>query len=59
MSKKIKCTECAKEFSFTDKDQAFYSLHNFADPIRCKQCQKKLKIKRLKEKRELEEIKVI
>ena len=42
----IKCQDCEHNFYYTDRDQAFYKQHGFADPKRCFNCRRKKKIER-------------
>ena len=46
MDKKIICSDCGKEFVFTENDQRFYEDHNYVPPKRCKDCRKKRKLNR-------------
>ena len=36
--KTITCKDCGNEFIFTEKEQEFYKLKGFSDPLRCKSC---------------------
>ena len=46
MDKKIKCQDCGEEFTFTERDQAFYQEKGFAEPKRCHFCRKARKDRR-------------
>ena len=36
--KNLTCVECAKQFTFTDKEQQFYTERGFQEPKRCSSC---------------------
>jgi len=36
--KKIVCTDCEKEFIFTEREQEFYTEKGFQEPKRCPEC---------------------
>lgn len=36
--KAIVCKDCGQEFTFTEREQEFYSSKNFSEPVRCKAC---------------------
>jgi len=36
--KDLSCVECAKQFTFTDKEQQFYTERGFQEPKRCSSC---------------------
>ncbi len=59
MNRELRCVECKHVFTFTDKEQAFYSSHRFPDPIRCPRCRKAIKLKREERQAELDEAKVV
>lgn len=46
MDKKIKCQDCGEEFTFTERDQAFYQEKGFEEPKRCHFCRKARKDRR-------------
>jgi len=39
--KTLRCVDCGNEFSFSEKDQEFYSQRGFSRPKRCKDCRDK------------------
>ncbi|MCM1370287.1 MAG: zinc-ribbon domain-containing protein [Clostridium sp.] len=41
--KKIVCSDCGNEFTFTVGEQEFYKEKGFNDPQRCKECRDKRK----------------
>ncbi len=47
--KEISCKDCGKTFTFTARDQEFYTSKGFTEPKRCKEC--RVKAKSLKESR--------
>lgn len=46
MSKIIQCKDCTRVFSFSDEQQEDFRRRNWADPIRCKKCIEKAKMRR-------------
>lgn len=34
------CTQCGKEFDFSESEQKFYNENGYVDPKRCKECRK-------------------
>lgn len=52
MDIKIKCQDCGEEFTFTEKDQAFYQEKGFPNPKRCYFCRKARKEKHLRKEYE-------
>ncbi len=46
MDKVIVCKDCGQEFTFTEKEQAFYESKNFAEPVRCKACRAARKLQK-------------
>ncbi len=34
----LNCTDCAKQFTFTESEQEFYQSKGFSTPIRCPDC---------------------
>jgi DNA-directed RNA polymerase subunit RPC12/RpoP len=41
MDRTLVCKDCAKEFIFTEGEQAFYKEKGFEnDPVRCPECRK-------------------
>jgi DNA-directed RNA polymerase subunit RPC12/RpoP len=45
--KKIKCLDCKKEFIFSAGERKFFEEKGYNEPIRCKNCQSKIKDKRV------------
>ncbi len=46
MDKTIRCSQCNKEFLFTEREQKFYEDRGFSTPKRCPECRKERKIAR-------------
>lgn len=42
----ITCTDCGKQFTFTDNEQAFYESKGFSNPGRCPDCRAARKAER-------------
>ena len=45
--KLIRCKDCKKKFIFTVKEQQFFGLRGWKDPIRCLECRKHKKLIRI------------
>jgi len=39
----LECCDCKKQFTWTERDQAFYTQQGFDKPKRCKDCRAKRK----------------
>ena len=44
--KTLTCSDCGKEFTFTDSEQQFFKKHGFHEPKRCSTCRAARKKKR-------------
>ena len=46
MEKIIQCKDCMRVFQFPEDQQEWFRRRNWADPIRCKRCIEKAKMRR-------------